>query len=100
MRSPSLRTHLPETEDLRRVAPRVEPDPEPATRGRDLPPRHELLHDVIVALPDPELPQRELYVRVVGFVRVEVDRDEDGVVPSPLAVEEDVVIRGSVKREV
>src|SRR5215217_1225751 len=100
MRPPSLRTRLPEAKDLRGVAPWVEPDPEPATRGRNLPPRHELLHDVTFVLPDSELPQRELHVRAVDVVRVEVDRDEDGVVAGPFAVEEDVVVGGRVKREV
>src|ERR671910_3061867 len=100
MRSPSPLNHLPEAEDLRRVAPRVEPDPEPASRSRNFPFRHELLHDVTLVLRDPKLPQRELHVRVVGLVGVEVHRDEDGIVPGPFTVEEYVVVRGRIEREV
>src|SRR5215212_4846047 len=100
MRSPSPLNHLPEAEDLRRVAPRVEPHPEPAPRSRNFPFRHELLHDVTLLLRDPNLPQRELHVRVVGLVGVEVHPDEDGVVPGPFTVEEYVVVRGRIEREV
>ena len=39
-------------------------------------------------------------MRVVGVVGVEVRRDEDGVVPGLLAVEEDVVVLGGIELEV
>src|SRR5829696_1312060 len=100
MRPPSSHTRLPEAEDLRRAALRVEPDPEPATRSGHLPLRYELLDYVTLGLPNPELPQRELHVRIVSHIRVEVHRDEDGVIPGPLAVEEYVVVRGLVEGEV
>src|SRR5215210_8121070 len=75
-------TTSPEAEDLRRVALRVETHPEPASRCRDLPPRQELLDHVTFVFGDAYLPDRELHVRLVDAVGIEVDGDEDGVVPS------------------